>query len=161
MVRPIKWRRIENLPEISYFIPSEQNIAEAAGKKMIRNILKFEELEAIRLKDLLGLEQSECAEKMEISRPTFQRILLVAREKIADSLVNGKMIHIEGGNYTQNICPVKCMDCDKEWMESFENLESLKKGEYLCPACGSANIACGQNCRGKFGRGNCRRHRQV
>lgn len=158
MARPTKWRRIENLPTISYFIPSGEKIAEANGKKLIRNILKFEELEAIRLKDLLGLEQSECAEKMEVSRPTFQRILLSAREKIADSLVNGKMIHIEGGNYTQNICPVKCLDCDHKWMESIENIRSLKKGEYSCPACGSTKIVCEQNCRGKFGRGNCWRH---
>lgn len=83
------------------------------------NILKLEELEAIRLKDLEGLEQDECADRMEVSRPTFQRILLVARGKVADSLINGKGICIEGGNFTRNICPVLCMDCGKEW-----------KGEY-------------------------------
>jgi predicted DNA-binding protein (UPF0251 family)/DNA-directed RNA polymerase subunit RPC12/RpoP len=118
--------------------------------EVLENILKLEELEAIRLKDLEGLEQGECAEKMEVSRPTFQRILISAREKIADSLVNGKTIHIEGGNFTQNICPVRCMDCGKEWMEGFENLESIKKGGYFCPACNSTEIVCGKNCKGKF-----------
>jgi len=153
LARPTKWRKIENIPTIPYFIPSDKDVAEVS-----ENILKLEELEAIRLKDLEGLEQGECAEKMEVSRPTFQRILLSAREKIADSLVNGKVIHIEGGNFTRNICPVRCMDCGKEWMESFENLESIKNGEYACPSCGSAKVICEQNCKGKFCRRNCWRH---
>jgi len=152
MARPTKWRRIENIPTVPYFVTSEKDMDEIP-----ENILKLEELEAIRLKDLEGLEQSECAEKMEVSRPTFQRILLSAREKIADSLVNGKIIHIEGGNFTQNICPVRCMDCGKEWMESYENMESIKHGEYECPACGSKKVICGQNCKGRFCRGHCHR----
>jgi predicted DNA-binding protein (UPF0251 family)/DNA-directed RNA polymerase subunit RPC12/RpoP len=156
MARPTKWRRIENVPKIPYFIPSDKDIAEVP-----ENILKLEELEAIRLKDLEGFEQGECAEKMEVSRPTFQRILLSAREKIADSLVNGKIIHIEGGNFTRNICPVKCPDCGKEWMESYENMESIKNGEYTCPSCGSTEITCGQNCKGRFCKGHCWRHGRM
>ena len=153
MARPTKWRRIENVPTVPYFIPSEKGVDEIP-----ENVLKLEELEAIRLKDLEGLEQSECAEKMEVSRPTFQRILLSAREKVADSLVNGKTILIEGGNFTRYICPVKCMDCGNEWTESYENMESIKHGEYECPACGSKKVICGQNCKGRFCRGHCRRH---
>ncbi|XCH79135.1 MAG: DUF134 domain-containing protein [Candidatus Dehalobacter alkaniphilus] len=153
MARPTKWRKIENIPGITYFIPSKN-----ASAELPRNILKLEELEAIRLKDLEGLEQEECAEKMEVSRPTFQRILLSAREKIADSLVNGKIIHIEGGNFTQNICQAICMDCGKEWLESYENLEAIKNGKSSCPLCGSAKIACGQRGKGKFCRRNCWRH---
>lgn len=156
MVRPTKWRRIENIPAIPYFIPSEKDVVEVP-----ENILKLEELEAIRLKDLEGLEQGECAEKMEVSRPTFQRILISAREKIADSLVNGKTIHIEGGNFTRNICPVRCMECGKEWMESFENLESIKNGAYFCPACNSTEVVCGKDCKGKFCRRNCWWHRRI
>ncbi len=153
MARPTKWRKIENIPNIPYFIPSENSVDE-----LPENILKLEELEAIRLKDMEGLEQGECAERMEVSRPTFQRILISAREKIADSLVNGKTIRIEGGNFTRNICPVKCNDCGKEWMESYENLESIKNGKYICPSCGSVNVMCEQNCKGKFCRRNCWRH---
>lgn len=153
MARPTKWRKIENIPAIPYFIPSDKDV-----RGVPENILKLEELEAIRLKDLKGLEQGECAEKMEVSRPTFQRILLSAREKIADSLVKGKVIRIEGGNFTLNICPVKCLDCGNEWQESVENLESIKNGEYLCPVCDSTKVVCGQSCKGKFGRGNCWRH---
>lgn len=156
MARPTKWRKIENVPAIAYFVPSDSGISEAP-----KNILKLEELEAIRLKDLECLEQGECADKMEVSRPTFQRILLSAREKIADSLVNGKTIHIEGGNFTRNICPVRCLDCGKEWLERIENLEAINGGNYVCPACGSKNVTCGQTCKGKFGCGNCWRHGRM
>ncbi len=156
MARPTKWRRIENIPTVPYFVPSNNGIAEVPD-----NIIKLEELEAIRLKDLIGLEQGECAEKMEVSRPTFQRILLSAREKIADSLINGKTIHIEGGYFTQNICPVKCLDCGKEWMESFENLELIKTGAYSCPDCSSSNIMCEQTCKGKFCKRNCWRNNRI
>jgi len=98
LARPTKWRRIENISAIPYFVPSENGVPE-----LPHNILKLEELEAVRLKDQEGMEQRECAEKMGVSRPTFQRILLSARGKIADSLVKGKPIRIEGGNFTKNI----------------------------------------------------------
>jgi predicted DNA-binding protein (UPF0251 family) len=156
MARPTKWRKIEYIPMISYFIPSEIETIEAP-----ENILKLEELEAIRLKDLEGLEQEECAVKMEVSRPTFQRILLAAREKVADSLINGKIIHIEGGNFTRKICSVKCMDCEKVWKDSFENLEIIKSEKYTCPYCGSVKVICIENCKGKFCYKNCRRHGQT
>lgn len=132
MSRPTKWRKIENIPAATYFIPYGRGIEEIP-----ENILKLEELEAIRLKDLDGLEQGQCAEKMEVSRGTFQRILLSAREKVADSLVNGKPIHIVGGNFTQNICLVKCLDCGKEWIESYEILGAVESTSYTCPSCGS------------------------
>lgn len=153
MARPTKWRKIENVPAVPFFLPSEKDTTEIP-----ENILKLEELEAIRLKDLEGLEQSECAEKMEVSRPTFHRILISAREKIADCLVNGKVIRIEGGNFTLNICPVRCSDCGKEWMESYENMESIKGGEYACPSCGGAKVVCDQNCKKRFRKGHCWRH---
>ena len=153
MARPVKWRKIENIPTVPYFVPSEKDIDEIPG-----NVLKLEELEAVRLKDLEGLEQEECAQKMQVSRPTFQRILISAREKITDSLVNGKTLKIEGGNFTRNICPVKCADCGKEWSESFEKLEIIKNGEYTCPSCGSSHVGCIKKCGGKFCDKNCRRH---
>ena len=156
MARPTKWRKIEHIPAIPYFVPSETDVAE-----LPENILKLEELEAIRLKDLEGLEQGECAVRMEVSRPTFQRILLSAREKVADSLINGKMIRIDGGNFTRNICPIQCKDCGKEWKESFENLEAIKSGKYACPDCGSVNVICEDNCKDKFCHKNCWRHRGM
>ena len=62
-------------------------------------ILHVDEFEAVRLKDLGGFEQSECAKKMKISQPTFNRLIVSARKKIADAIVNGKAIKIEGGNF--------------------------------------------------------------
>lgn len=156
MARPTKWRKIEYTPISSYFLPSENT-----PDTVPENILKLEELEAIRLKDLEGLEQSECAEKMQVSRPTFQRILLSAREKIADSLVHGKAIHIGGGNFTRNICTVKCQDCGNEWTDSYENLESIRSEEYSCPFCSSTNIICGQDYKNTFCQRNCWQHGRI
>lgn len=62
-------------------------------------MLSIEEVEAIRLSDLEAMEQDACAESMEISRGTFQRIINTARRKLADALVHGKAIRIEGGSY--------------------------------------------------------------
>ena len=61
--------------------------------------LNVEELEAIRFKDYEEIEQTEAADKMHISQPTFHRMLKEARKKIADALINGKAIKIQGGNY--------------------------------------------------------------
>jgi uncharacterized protein len=62
-------------------------------------VLSVDEFEAVRLKDLEGLDQSECAAMMEISQPTFHRLVISARRKIADALTHGKTIKIEGGHY--------------------------------------------------------------
>jgi predicted DNA-binding protein (UPF0251 family) len=81
-------------PNVTYFKP--------AGIRMIEleeSILTVDEFEAVRLKDLEGLEQEAAAEKMNISQPTFHRLLSSARKKIADSIVNGKALKIEGGNF--------------------------------------------------------------
>lgn len=56
--------------------------------------LSKDEMEAIRLADFQGLYHEEAANKMEVSRPTFGRILNTARKKIADALINGKTIEI-------------------------------------------------------------------
>ncbi len=152
MARPVKWRKIENMPGTSFFFPSAEGSADVP-----QNVLLIEEYEAVRLKDLEGLEQEECAEKMQVSRPTFQRILLSAREKIADSLVHGKAIRVAGGNYTVNICPAVCMDCGRKWQDSFEHVKAARDGEYVCPSCGSGRIECGQGPGGGACRRNCRR----
>jgi predicted DNA-binding protein (UPF0251 family) len=73
-----------------------------AGAGMIEPeemVLTIDEFEAVRLKDLEGLDQSVCAEKMDISQPTFHRLVISARKKIADALTHGKSIKIEGGYY--------------------------------------------------------------
>ncbi len=94
MVRPRKIRQVKSIPEITYFKPAGVPLRE-----LQEVVLTVEETEAIRLKDKEGKSQEECAKIMNISRPTFQRILNTAREKVADFLVNGKAIKIHGGDY--------------------------------------------------------------
>ncbi len=94
MPRPIKDRRIAYMPEVTYFKPAGIPL-----RMLEESRLSVEEVEALRLKDFDGLEQEECAEKMNISRQTFQRVLGAARRNIADALFNGKAIRVEGGNF--------------------------------------------------------------
>ncbi len=152
MARPTKWRKIEYVPTSSHFVPNGRaNFSE--------NMLKLEEIEAIRLKDIEKLEQSECAARMEVSRPTFQRILNQARTKIADSIINGKAIRIGGGNFTRNVCKAICKSCEYTFTESVENFTKIKEGSYVCPKCGSTEVYCHQQSNGQFCRGNCNRRR--
>ncbi len=64
-------------------------------RELEESVLAMDEFEAVNLKDLQGLEQSECAKKMNISQPTFHRLVVSARKKIADAIINGKAIKIE------------------------------------------------------------------
>ena len=97
MSRPCKCRRICFVPGVTYFKP-----AGIPMRVLEENCLSLEEIEAIRLRDMEHLEQIKAAEAMNISRPTFQRVLSSARRKVADSLLSGKALRIEGGNYELN-----------------------------------------------------------
>jgi predicted DNA-binding protein (UPF0251 family) len=94
MPRRRRCRRVGFQPAFTAFRPAEEGLTEP--EKMV---LTVDEFEAVRLKDLEGLDQSVCAEKMEISQPTFHRLVISARKKIADALTHGKSIKIEGGHY--------------------------------------------------------------
>jgi predicted DNA-binding protein (UPF0251 family) len=94
MPRPRLCRRVGFNPAITYFKPRGVPLAD-----LEEVILNVDELEAVRLKDLEGLDQEECAKKMDISQPTFHRLVQSARKKVADSIVNGKALRIEGGNF--------------------------------------------------------------
>ncbi|NLX90566.1 MAG: DUF134 domain-containing protein [Firmicutes bacterium] len=94
MARPRKCRKVCCLPESSRFGPLNSLLSQDHFV-----IMTVDEYETIRLIDLEGLTQEECAEKMHIARTTVQRIYNDARKKIADSLVNSKMLRIEGGDY--------------------------------------------------------------
>jgi len=94
MVRPRLCRRVRFQPNVVYFKPRGIPLRE-----LEEVVLAVDEFEAVRLKDLEGLEQEDCAKKMNISQPTFHRMVLSARKKIADAIVNGKAIKIEGGNF--------------------------------------------------------------
>ena len=92
MPRPRIRRRIGFAPGVTYFRPR-------GAVKLDESLLTMDELEAVRLNDYEELDQEKAAKKMGISQPTFHRLLLSARRKIADALVNGKAIRIEGGVY--------------------------------------------------------------
>lgn len=94
MPRPKKWRRVCRLPDFETYGP----IGCARDETHIV-FMTVEELETIRLMDLEGMEQVQCAEMMGVARSTVQRIYNDARKKVAESLVNGKILKIEGGNY--------------------------------------------------------------
>ncbi len=87
-------RRVGFQPAFTSFGPAATGPVESDEM-----ILTVEEFEAVRLKDLEGLDQTECARMMEISQPTFHRLVISARRKIADALTHGKTIKIEGGHY--------------------------------------------------------------
>lgn len=110
MSRPPKHRWVENIPSITYFKPAGIPL-----KHLLEINLTVDEVEAIRLKDLEGLEQEECAEKMGISRPTFHRIINNARNKIAHALIQGKAIRIKGGNFRLVGQPLTCSRCGQTW----------------------------------------------
>ena len=148
--RPIKWRRVAFTPEVTYFKPA------GMPARILQEVcLSVEEAEAIRLKDLEGLEQEECAERMSISRPTFHRVLGSARQKLADGLLNGKAIRIDGGNFEMALRRFRCPD-GHEWEVPFEAM--IAGPPQLCPTCNSPNIlslqpmGCGWGRRG-WGRG--------
>ena len=94
MPRPRMIRKIGMEPGTTYFKPA--GVPKAGLEE---NVLTVDEYEAVRLKDLEGIGQEEAAGKMEISQPTFHRLVSSARKKIADAIVNGKSIRIDGGNY--------------------------------------------------------------
>lgn len=99
--------------------------------------LGYEEMEAIRLKDMVGLDQEECARQMALTRPTFQRILIAARKKLATALVEGQTIIIDGGHYQMVNRVFECVDCGQVW-EELPCTEGGKHGyEIACPKCGS------------------------
>ena len=90
----MKWRKVCCLPESNRFGPLDLPAD-------IENhvILTVDEYETIRLIDLEGFTQEECATQMNVARSTIQGIYIEARKKLAESLVNGKMLSIKGGEY--------------------------------------------------------------
>lgn len=94
MARPMKWRKVCCLPENKKFGPLDSQIDGANTVTMT-----VDEYETIRLIDLEGFKQEECAKQMNVARTTVQGIYFEARKKMAESLVNGKVLLIEGGEY--------------------------------------------------------------
>jgi len=139
MPRPTKCRRIDFYPESTEFAPvGKTNCSED------KICLKIEELEAMRLKDIEELSQEECAEKMRVSRQTFQNIIESARKKVTSALIEGKELQIKGGNYTFKECKLKCLKCGTTYDINFQHDKNI------CPNCGSSEVVCSnknKNCK--------------
>lgn len=133
MARRMKCRTVDFLPETNNFLPEGKE-----SDELLEYVLKIEELEAMRLKDVEGLTQEECAEKMNVSRQTFQKIIDTARKKVALALVKGTGIRISGGSFVTRKCKIMCMDCGHTYEPGFED------DKVTCPKCGSHKIRCMQ-----------------
>lgn len=92
MPRPRKWRRVCCLPYSERFGPLGEETEETV-------VMSVDEYETIRLIDLMGFTQEECAAQMNVARTTVQGIYECARKKLADTLVNAKALVIQGGDY--------------------------------------------------------------
>ena len=108
MPRPVQPRTIEFGPRVTFFKP-----AGIPAVELEEVALTLDELEAVRLADLNGLYQEKAAPKMGISRSAFARILESARRKIADALIHGKSLKLEGGPVQAGpgragVCPRDC-----------------------------------------------------
>ncbi len=92
MVRPRKPRLVSAYPTITAFVPQGVNISGEA-------LLSVDEFEAIRLSDFEHLDQEGGAAMMGVSRHTFGRLLARGRTVVANAMVTGKVLKIEGGSY--------------------------------------------------------------
>ena len=120
------------MPQVTYFRPPEVPLASLQEVH-----LSVEEAEAMRLKDLEELEHEECAQKMNISRTTFSRVLASARQKTADALLNGKAIRIDGGNFEMAVRRFRCLN-SHEWDVPFETM--ITAPPQFCPTCHTTSI---------------------
>lgn len=130
--RPMKWRRVAFLPRVSYFKPAGVPLPDLEEVP-----ITVDEAEALRLKDLEGLEQEQCAKEMNVSRPTFQRLLNSAHKKVADALLNGKAVRIEGGTFEMAQSRFRC-DQGHEWNVPFEAM--IANPPTSCPVCDTREI---------------------
>lgn len=92
MPRPCCSRNVGGRPQASVFKP-----AGVPYDELDEIVMTLDEFEALRLADLEGLYQEQAALEMRVSRATFSRIVESARHKVADALVHGKLLRIEGG----------------------------------------------------------------
>lgn len=155
MARPINCRNIGCLPESNYFKPRGIPLSD-----LEEVVLRIDEFEAIRLADLENLYQEEAAKEMKISRQTFGRILDFAHRKVAEAVVEGKALRIEGGKISVVDTTVarrfECDDCKHSWKLPYGTGRPAN-----CPSCKGENIHRAEHLGGGSGkeRGPC--HRQM
>jgi predicted DNA-binding protein (UPF0251 family) len=131
MPRPLRCRSIAFLPEVTVFKP-----AGIPGRTLAEVVLALDELEAIRLADIEGLHQDEAASRMGVSRQTFGNIVGSAHARLADCIVHGKMLRIEGGPVAvRGERRFACGRCGRSWGEPHGT--GRPRG---CPSCHSGNF---------------------
>jgi len=107
-------------------------------------VLTVDEFEAVRLADFEGLYQEQAAGKMRVSRPTFARIVESAHKKVAEALVQGKALKIEGGEFEMvSMRKFRCYECQHSW-----ELPYGTGRPESCPACKSGDIHRAEEDRG-------------
>jgi predicted DNA-binding protein (UPF0251 family) len=127
MSRPKCCRQIGVMPGKTCFQPEG---ATPSSFEVV--LLTLDEYEAIRLADLEGLYQEQAASRMNISRQTFGRIVEAAHRKVADVLVNGKVLKIEGGSVSMKAeKPVRCPRCRRAFSPDY----GKSNDEMNCPHC--------------------------
>lgn len=147
MPRPRKHRLVNRPPCCASFKPTGVPRAQ-----LDTVILSLEEYEAIRLADYRGLEHLAAAQLMEVSRPTFTRLLEQARKKTGRFLIEGTELQIEGGtfHFQQNL--YQCTGCGTTFEVDMGVIAEQ------CPSCGDTRLT---DLAGQFGHGNCcRLHRR-
>lgn len=132
MARPQKDRIVACDPSISYFKPRGVPLRQIEEVR-----LTIDQMEALRLADLEGLSQQDAGLRMGVSRATFGRIIQRARKVVAEALIHGKAILLEGGNYqvksTQRL--FACDKCNHRWDEVCGVGRPAQ-----CPVCGSGDL---------------------
>jgi len=147
MPRPQNNRIVKTPPLYKSFKP-----VGLRSKSLSISSFSLDEFEAIRLADYIGLQHEAAAVEMEISRPTFTRLIDKARKKMAKFIIEGQVLNIEGGkiHFRQNI--FRCLTCGHEFTTDFDQETKL------CPSCKSENLL---NLARDFGHGKCCRIRTV
>jgi predicted DNA-binding protein (UPF0251 family) len=130
MTRPVRCRRVRCRPGAHYFKPR------GVPLKMLEEVtLGLDEFEAVRLADLERQYQEDAANQMNVSRQTFGNIINSAHHKIADCLVNGKSLKIDGGIVEMLERHFMCCDCNHNWSSPYGVGRPA-----VCPVCESGNI---------------------
>lgn len=135
MTRPKYCRRVGCIPGVKLFIPDGVPASECD-----EIVLSFDEFEALRLADLEGLYQEQCAGMMNVSRQTFGRIIESAHRKIAEALIHGRGLKISGGTVSYE--EMGKIQCNCEFSINRCNNEN---GCPDCPGCRKLNKKKGAN----------------